>query len=174
MKCDFFFVFVFIYSITCRNNALILNFGAGFRLQSEYFWCIIEIITKWKPNKSRSRGRFRQRWENRVKEDLRILGVRNGEELAAHREIKFVSLSTNAVIFTSNPAGPFSHRIVYLCDLLLLHTLFHHDSKITRIQSSEVQILTKIHKNYEYVQIILLTNYLCSESFLVYYDTVTL
>jgi len=47
---------------------------------------LISIITKWKPEKSRPRGRLRQRWEDRVKEDLKMLGVRNGEEQAAHRE----------------------------------------------------------------------------------------
>ncbi|KAE9536809.1 hypothetical protein AGLY_006871 [Aphis glycines] len=36
------FFFVFVYSITCRNNASISNFGGNFRWQSEYPWCIIQ------------------------------------------------------------------------------------------------------------------------------------
>lgn len=44
---------------------------------------LILASTKWKPNKSRSRGRPRQRWdEDRVKKYLRMLGGMNGEELA--------------------------------------------------------------------------------------------
>ncbi|KAF0766870.1 Reverse transcriptase domain-containing protein [Aphis craccivora] len=42
---------------------------------AEYVWRagdqLILTITKWKPNKSRPRGRPRQRWEDRVKEDFR-------------------------------------------------------------------------------------------------------
>ncbi|KAF0711311.1 Uncharacterized protein FWK35_00030309, partial [Aphis craccivora] len=44
MMCVFFrFVFVSMYSITCRNNASISNFGGGFRCKSEYPWCIIAL-----------------------------------------------------------------------------------------------------------------------------------
>lgn len=35
---------------------------------------LILLITKWKPNKSRLRGRPRQQFEGLVKEDLRMLG----------------------------------------------------------------------------------------------------
>ncbi|KAF0771222.1 Uncharacterized protein FWK35_00001957 [Aphis craccivora] len=48
--CVFFFslmcVFLSVYSITCQNNASILNFRGGIRLQSEYPWCIIEVKSK--------------------------------------------------------------------------------------------------------------------------------
>ncbi|KAF0705175.1 Uncharacterized protein FWK35_00036983 [Aphis craccivora] len=29
--------------MTCRNNASISNFGSGFRLHSQYPWCIIQV-----------------------------------------------------------------------------------------------------------------------------------
>ncbi|KAF0750376.1 Uncharacterized protein FWK35_00029776 [Aphis craccivora] len=32
-----------VYSITSRNNAIISNYGGGFRCKSEYPWCIIEV-----------------------------------------------------------------------------------------------------------------------------------
>ncbi|KAE9532625.1 hypothetical protein AGLY_009706 [Aphis glycines] len=44
-----FFVVVSVYSITCRNNASISNFRGGFRLLSEYPWCIIEVKSKHFP-----------------------------------------------------------------------------------------------------------------------------
>ncbi|KAF0754619.1 Uncharacterized protein FWK35_00027169 [Aphis craccivora] len=33
--------FVFVYSITCRNNASISDFGGSFQWQSEYPWYTI-------------------------------------------------------------------------------------------------------------------------------------
>jgi hypothetical protein len=56
--------------------------GHVWRAKDQLLW----TITKWKPNKSRPRGRPRQRWVDRVKEDIRMLGVINGEELAKHKE----------------------------------------------------------------------------------------
>ncbi|KAF0748565.1 Uncharacterized protein FWK35_00026036 [Aphis craccivora] len=35
--------FVFVYNITCRNNASISDFGGGFQWQSEYPWYIMEV-----------------------------------------------------------------------------------------------------------------------------------
>ncbi|KAF0764166.1 Uncharacterized protein FWK35_00014616 [Aphis craccivora] len=32
-----------MFFITCRNNTSISNFSDGFRWQSEYPWCIIEV-----------------------------------------------------------------------------------------------------------------------------------
>ncbi|KAF0752478.1 Uncharacterized protein FWK35_00036051, partial [Aphis craccivora] len=37
------FFCVSVYSITCRNNAPISNFGGGFRCKSEYPWYSIEV-----------------------------------------------------------------------------------------------------------------------------------
>lgn len=47
---------------------------------------IIRNVTKLKPNKSRPRGKLRQRWENRVKDDVKLLGVLNVKGLATHTE----------------------------------------------------------------------------------------
>ena len=47
---------------------------------------LIGQITAWKPNAKRPRGRPRQRWVDRIKEDLKMLGIRNAEETAQNRE----------------------------------------------------------------------------------------
>jgi len=47
---------------------------------------MIGSITKWKPGIKRPRRRPRQRWVDRVKEDLKLLNVRNTEEYANDRE----------------------------------------------------------------------------------------
>lgn len=56
---------------------------------AEHIWRskrLIRQITAWKPNSTRLRGRPRQRWADRIKEDLKILGVRNAKEMAKDRE----------------------------------------------------------------------------------------
>jgi len=47
---------------------------------------ILNKITSWKPNKKRPLGRPRQRWSDRVYQDLRLIGVENPEEMANDRE----------------------------------------------------------------------------------------
>lgn len=56
--------------------------GHVWRAKDQLLW----TITKWKPNKSRPRGKPRQQWEDRVKEDIKMLGVMNGGELVEYRE----------------------------------------------------------------------------------------
>lgn len=47
---------------------------------------LIGQTTTWKLNTKRPRGRPRQRWADRIKEDLKILGERNAEETAKDRK----------------------------------------------------------------------------------------
>jgi hypothetical protein len=47
---------------------------------------ILNKITLWKPNKKRPLSRPRQRWSDRVYQDLRLIGVENPEEIAKDRE----------------------------------------------------------------------------------------
>jgi hypothetical protein len=47
----------------------------------------VHDVTMWKPNKKRPIERPRQRWTDRVKEDLKLLGIIEGEQLAKNREL---------------------------------------------------------------------------------------
>jgi len=44
-------------------------------------------ITLWKPDKKRPRGRPRQRWSDRIRDGLKLMGIREGERLAKNREV---------------------------------------------------------------------------------------
>jgi len=48
---------------------------------------IVHNITLWKPDKKRPRERSRQRWSDRVRDNLKLMGIREGERLAKNREI---------------------------------------------------------------------------------------
>ncbi|KAF0773316.1 Uncharacterized protein FWK35_00005287 [Aphis craccivora] len=55
----------FTIIITFRNNALISNFGGGFRWQSKYPWCIIEIESKHFPTVFKKIEKIKQVTEKR-------------------------------------------------------------------------------------------------------------
>jgi len=47
---------------------------------------MIGLIIKWRPDTKRFRGRPKQKWMDRVQDDLKLLDVRNAEEHAKDRE----------------------------------------------------------------------------------------
>jgi hypothetical protein len=47
----------------------------------------VHNITLWKPDKKQPRGRPRKRWSDRVKDDLKLLGIQKGEQLSKNREL---------------------------------------------------------------------------------------
>ncbi|KAF0713291.1 Retrovirus-related Pol polyprotein LINE-1 [Aphis craccivora] len=69
-------------SIAVSKSSILTNW-VGHVWRSEG---MIGSITKWKPDTKRPRGHPRERWVNRVKEDLKLLNVRNAEEFANDRE----------------------------------------------------------------------------------------
>ncbi|KAF0773004.1 Uncharacterized protein FWK35_00001746 [Aphis craccivora] len=56
--------------ITSRNNALISNFGDGFRWKSEYLWCIIEVKGKHFPTALK---KIEKNQKKKIKEKLEFL-----------------------------------------------------------------------------------------------------
>ncbi|KAF0761588.1 Uncharacterized protein FWK35_00007207 [Aphis craccivora] len=53
------------YSITSRNNISISNFGGGFRWQSEYPFCIIEVKSKFFPQFKNKREKQKKSYGKR-------------------------------------------------------------------------------------------------------------
>jgi len=47
----------------------------------------VHEITRWKPDKKRPRGRPRQRWIDRVMEDLKLLEIRDGVKLTKEKKV---------------------------------------------------------------------------------------
>jgi len=47
---------------------------------------IVNNVTIWKPDRTRPKGKSRQRWRDQVREDLKVLGIKDGERLALDKE----------------------------------------------------------------------------------------
>jgi len=47
---------------------------------------VLRSITKWRLNTKRPRRRPRQRWADRIKDGLRMIGMENAEEVSRDRE----------------------------------------------------------------------------------------
>ncbi|KAE9536009.1 hypothetical protein AGLY_007910 [Aphis glycines] len=124
----------FTMIITSRNNASISNFGGGFRWKSEYPWCIIEfefIRNMSKLRKFASNFVVGKSFENLVQGFPYIflqISYKSVDKI-------FLALSKYLKIFYKVP------HVIHTHNFFLL--------------AFEVQILTKIRQNYEYLQIIL-------------------
>ncbi|KAE9523081.1 hypothetical protein AGLY_016522 [Aphis glycines] len=154
---DFTMMYVFFlclcYSITSRNNASISNFGDGFDGKFS--------------RKSRKTGIFTQ---NQFSTESIFLYGCNSKT----NHCKYLKFSPNTENFNIYANFFLKCRVdnIFLAQSKYLNILY----KVPHMHNFfllafEVQIVTKIRQNHEYLQIILLTNHLRSESFFVYNDT---
>jgi len=47
---------------------------------------LLGSVTKWRPSTKQPRGRSGRRWADRIREDLRMIGVENAGEVSRDRE----------------------------------------------------------------------------------------
>ncbi|KAE9524283.1 hypothetical protein AGLY_015322 [Aphis glycines] len=165
--------------ITSRNNAPISNYGGGFRCKSEYPWCIIEFSKKSRKTKKKmtEKRQFLRKTSFRPNRfflwsPLKFsIFLRNffksvNKKFLDDQKFKFLrNLSKTRKFAILKIWYKVLHKFFfkYLVDKIFLalsnylHNFF--------LLAFKVQILTKISQNHEYLQIILLTNHLRSESF---------
>ncbi|KAE9534016.1 hypothetical protein AGLY_008752 [Aphis glycines] len=157
--------------IISRNNAPISNYGGGFRCKSEYPWCIIEVKSKHFPIvfKKLEKKTKKKMTENR--EFLRKTSFRpnrffymvlNFQQFLTFFDVgkKMLDDQKNLKILYKVPYELFLFvnkiflalskylKILYKVPHIIQGTIFF-------VLAFEVQILTKIRQNYEYLQIIL-------------------
>ncbi|KAE9529497.1 hypothetical protein AGLY_011593 [Aphis glycines] len=157
----------FTMIITSRNNASISNFGGGFRWQSEYPWCIIEFSTEsiflYGCNSKTNHSQYLKFSPNvYVSVIYEHVGKKNLDD-QKNLKIKYkVPYELFLFVYSSNFYEICRKREI-LQVILNVDKNFLAQSKYLKILykaqffllAFEVQILTKIRQNYEYLQIIL-------------------
>ncbi|KAE9542441.1 hypothetical protein AGLY_003302 [Aphis glycines] len=110
------------YSIICRNNSTISNFGVVFRWKSEYPWCIIEIKSKHFPTvlkklRKKKVTEKREFLRKASKYRLNYRSLNNGSKpqnltTANHRKIiiRYIKKTSRNVL--SDPSFLFGHVLM--------------------------------------------------------------
>ncbi|KAE9525152.1 hypothetical protein AGLY_014566 [Aphis glycines] len=126
--------------ITSRNNASISNFGGGFRWKSEYPWCIIEVKSKHFPTV------FKKIEKNKKK----MTEKREFLRKTSFRPNRFFYMVVIQKLITHNDNDSSSNDFKYFISHRYLKiSLF----LISYSYTFEIQILTKIRQNHEYLQV---------------------
>ncbi|KAE9521931.1 hypothetical protein AGLY_017665 [Aphis glycines] len=147
----------FTMIITSRNNASISNFGGGFRWKSEYPWCIIGVKSKHYPIVFKKKNR-----EKPKKNDGKT-GIFTQNQFSIF--LYGCNSKTNHCKHLKFSPNVYTTEIFDLCANFFLKcrsNFYEICRKCENLQflicysdTFEVQILTKIRQNYEYLQIIL-------------------
>ncbi|KAE9532118.1 hypothetical protein AGLY_010320 [Aphis glycines] len=163
---------------TSRNNASISNFGGGFRWKSEYPWCIIQvkIFKKNREKQKKNDGKTGIFTQNQFSaESIFLYGcnsktnhcknlkfspnvyfkfLRNLSKMRKFAIFLQVSIEkTRSIIIRKILSAVDKIFLALLKYLKILYKVPHMHNFFLLV--FEVQILTKIRQNYEYLQIIL-------------------
>ncbi|KAE9521317.1 hypothetical protein AGLY_018286 [Aphis glycines] len=142
------FLFVFVYSITSRNNASISNFGGGFRwkrVKSKHYPIVLKK-NREKPKKNDGKtGIFTQNQFS-----IFLYGCNSKTNHCKHLKFSQNVYTTEIFDLCANfflKCRSNFYEICRKCENLQFLICYS--------DTFEVQILTKIRQNYEYLQIIL-------------------
>ncbi|KAE9528814.1 hypothetical protein AGLY_012389 [Aphis glycines] len=154
--------------ITSRNNASISNFGGDFRWKSEYPWCIIEFSKKSRKTKKKNDEKTGIFTQNQFStESIFLYGCNSKTNhckyLKFSPNFKFLQNLSKTRKFAKKTRSIIIRKILTVVDkiflalskyLKILYKVSHMHNFF--LLAFEVQILTKIRQNYEYLQIIFL------------------
>ncbi|KAE9524123.1 hypothetical protein AGLY_015488, partial [Aphis glycines] len=180
MMCVFFF-FVSVDNIWSSKNASIFDFSPSLKRKLNLVGTLggqklkifnIFEMNREKPQKNEGKtGFFTQNQftvDKKFLDDQKFKFLRNlskTRKFANNFELSFENLVQGSPLIFLQISYKSVDKI-FLTLSKYLHNFF--------LLAFKVQILTKIRQNHEYLQIILLTNHLRSESFFVYNDTISL